>query len=115
MRENIKKQSLIFLLLLLMATIVIFAVFFLVIDIHWIVKVITPVIAIPLTFYLFVLITKLNKQLVYVEKIKEVECEEVADKSNRVKHICPKCFKPYDGDVCFVCGYTKPENKENKL
>lgn len=111
MKENFKKQLLISLLLLLMATVVIFAVFFMTIDIHWSVKVIAPVIVIPFTFYLFVLITKLNKQLVYVEKTKEVECEEVVDKSNKAKHICPKCFKPYDGDVCFVCGYKKPENK----
>ena len=92
MKENLKKQSLIFLLLLLMGIVVIFTVFFLVIDIHWSVKVITPIVSIPTTFYLFMLITKLNKQLVYVEKTKEAEVVETVDKSNRAKHICPKCY-----------------------
>lgn len=105
MKENLKKQLLIFLLLTLMAALVFGFVLSLVSDIFWVFKVLISVITLGVTFFIFVLMRKLNKSLVYIEKevIKEPQVEQTKVK----KLYCPKCYKPYDGIVCFACGYQK--------
>jgi hypothetical protein len=30
--------------------------------------------------------------------------------NNKIR--CPKCYNPYDGDICFVCGYTNAADKK---
>ena len=108
MKENLKKQLLILLLLVFMAALVILSVFIVVIDIFWLLKIIACIAGILLSLYIFITIKKLNKQLVYSEKETIVE-SNVNTVNNKVR--CPKCYNLYDGEICFVCGYTKTNNE----
>ena len=90
-----------------MAAIIILSVFVVVIDIFWLLKILVCIAAILLSIYIFITIKKLNKQLVYIEK--ETMCEpDIKPANNKVR--CPKCYNLYDGEICFVCGYTKNNN-----
>jgi predicted membrane protein len=107
MKENLKKQFLILLLLAFMASLIILSVFILVIDIFWLLKILVCITTILLSIYIFITIKKLNKQLVYIEK--EIICEkDVKPINNKIR--CPKCYNLYDGEICFVCGYEKNNN-----
>ena len=109
MKENLKKQLLILLLLVFMASLIILSVFLIVIDIFWLLKILVFIVAVLLSVCIFISIKKLNKQLVYIEK--EVIDEPIIKPVNN-KIRCPKCYNPYDGDICFVCGYTNAANKK---
>ena len=111
MKENLKKQLLIFLLLIFMAALVILSVFAVVSDIFWLLKTFVCIASIFLSIYIFITLKKLNGKLVYIEK--DVVCEpEVKTVDNKIR--CPKCYNLYDGEFCFVCGYTKNnENNQN--
>ena len=107
MKANLKNQLLILLLLVFMAALVILSVFVVVIDIFWLLKIVVCIAGVLLSLYIFVTIKKLNKQLVYIEKETIVE-PNVSAVNNKVR--CPKCYNLYDGEICFVCGYTKVNN-----
>ena len=64
MKENLKKQLLILLLLVFMAALVILSVFIVVIDIFWLLKIVVCIAGVLLSLYIFITIKKLNKQLV---------------------------------------------------
>lgn len=109
MKQNIKNQLLILLLLfVMMFTILLATLIVAVVDIHIVVKIAVVVASIVLTFYIFVLIKKINKKLVYIEKENTVEVETLTPTEQKIR--CPKCYNYYDGEYCFVCGYKK-ENK----
>ena len=107
MKENLKKQLLILLLLVFMSALVILSVFVVVIDIFWLLKIVVCITTIVLSLYIFNTIKKINKQLVYIEKETVVE-PEIKTVNNKVR--CTKCYNLYDGEICFVCGYTKVDN-----
>ena len=107
MKENLKKQLLILLLLMFMAALVFLSVFVVVIDVFWLLKIFVCIAGILLSLYIFIAIKKINKQLVYIEKESIVE-PNVSVVNNKVR--CPKCYNLYDGEICFVCGYTKVNN-----
>ena len=109
MKENLKNQLLILLYLFITVTAVFLCVLLMVLDIFWLLKIVVVLATIALTIYLFIVIKKTNKKLVYIEK--EVTSEEINTEKTNVKKIrCPKCYNDYDGDTCFVCGYKKNEN-----
>jgi hypothetical protein len=110
MKENFKKQLLIFSLLIFMAILIILSVFVVVIDIFWLLKIFVCIASLLLSIYIFITLKKLNKQLVYIEKETFVE-PDVDTVNNKTR--CPKCYNLYDGEICFVCGYTKV-NKNNQ-
>ena len=111
MKENFKKQLGIFGLLLLMAVIVFIAILLLVLNIHWSIKLLVFITSVVATYYIFIVINKLNKQLVYIEKeVVEAEEKKVVE-TNKKKILCPKCYHPYDGEICFICGFNRNENK----
>ena len=111
MKENFKKQLAIFGLLLLMAVVVFTAILLLVLKVHWSIKLVVFIASIVVTYYIFIVINKLNKQLVYIKKdVVEVEEKKVVE-TNKKKILCPKCYHPYDGEICFVCGFNRNENK----
>lgn len=111
MKENFKKQFAILCLLLLMAIIVFTSILLLVLNMHWSIKVISSVLCIVSTFFIFVLIKKINKKLVYVER-ENVKVEETkAVEIHKKKILCPKCFNQYNGVTCFICGFNRDENK----
>ena len=107
MKENLKKQLLILLLLVFMAALVILSVFVVVIDIFWLLKIVVCIAGVLLSLYIFITIKKINKQLVYIEKETIVDPND-STVNNKVR--CPKCYNLYDGEICFVCGYTKNNN-----
>ena len=109
MKENIKNQLLIFLLLVMMMFAVLLATLIvLVTNMHFVVKIFVVLATIMFTFYIFITMKKLNKKLVYIEKEEMKEIETLT--TNEQKLRCPKCYNFYDGEFCFVCGYKK-ENK----
>ena len=111
MKNNIKNQLLILLLLLAFIATILVAVTLLVIDIFWLVKIFVLLASILLSFYIFVQIKKTNKKLVYIEKPVEDKNETLVEENKPEQKIrCPKCYNFYDGEFCFVCGYKK-ENK----
>ena len=105
MKENLKNQLFIFLVLLCMMALVFICTLLVVIDIFWVVKIFVVVATILLTFYLFVTIKKINKKLVYVEREDSVEIKTINITEQKIR--CPKCYNFYDGEYCFVCGYKK--------
>ena len=108
MKNNIKNQLLILLLLLGFIVTILFSVTILVIDIFWLIKVFVVLASILLSFYIFVQIKKTNKKLVYIEKPTTETSEPLTQTEQKIR--CPKCYNFYDGEYCFVCGYKK-ENK----
>ena len=109
MKENIKNQLLIFLLLVtMMFTVLLATLIVLVTNMHFVVKILVVLAAIVFTFYIFITMKKINKKLVYIEKEEMKEIETLT--TNEQKLRCPKCYNFYDGEFCFVCGY-KNENK----
>ena len=111
MKENFKKQIAIFALLVLMAAIVFVSSLLLALNIHWSIKISTFLSIVIISYVIFLLINKLNKQLVYIEKEEVVVEEKTVVETNKKKILCPKCYHPYDGDICFVCGFQRNENK----
>ena len=110
MKENIKNQLLIFLLLIAMMLTIFTTVLIVSLDVFWLIKLVVVVLAIILTALIFIVMKNLNKKLVYIEKENTTVEEKIVKEPNRIKHICPKCYKPYDGEECFACGYVKNEN-----
>jgi hypothetical protein len=108
--KNLKNQLLIFLYLILMIVAIFFAVYIVVVDIFWLLKICVILATISFTIYLFMLMNKTNKKLVYIPK-EETKSEQNVKEVKTNKLLCPKCFNPYDGETCFVCGYNKGENK----
>ena len=108
MKNNIKNQLLILLLLLGFIVTILVSVTILVIDIFWLIKVFVVLASILLSFYIFVQIKKTNKKLVYIEKPTTETSEPLTQTEQKIR--CPKCYNFYDGEYCFVCGYKK-ENK----
>ena len=108
--ENIKKQFAIFGLLLLMVIVVFTSVLILVMDINWIIKVLTIVLCLCVSAFIFVVIKKINKQLIYIEKTIK---EETENDLTKLKIRCPKCLNLYDNYVCLVCGYENKQIKDN--
>lgn len=108
--QNLKNQLLIFLYLFLMVVSIFFTVYIVVIDIFWLLKICVILVAISFTIYLFMLMKKTNKKLIYIpkeERVVEHNTKEVV--TNKI--LCPKCFNLYDGEMCFVCGYQRNKNK----
>ena len=56
------------------------------------------------------LIQRLNKKLIYLPKEEKV-VESTVNSTVNNKLLCPKCYHTYDGEVCFVCGFTRHQNK----
>ena len=106
---NLKNQILIFLYLVLMILSVFFAVYISVIEVYWLLKILVSLFTLTLTIYLFILMKKTNKKLVYVEKTAEI-VEKDTKQVVTNKMLCPKCYHPYDGHICFICGYNTDEN-----
>ena len=107
--KNLKNQILIFLLLIAILTSIIFAVVITYSKAFWVVKVCVDLFVILFTVYLFWLIQKLNKKLIYIPKNQETIKSSVSSNPKQ-KLLCPKCHHPYDGEICFVCGYDRNEN-----
>ena len=108
MKENLKNQLLILLLLLTMVVSIFLCVLIVVVDIFWLIKICVVLATISFTIYIFMLIKKVNKRLVYIPKDEEKNIEEkVENESIKKRILCPKCYHPYDGEICFVCGYKK--------
>jgi hypothetical protein len=113
MKPNTKNQLLIFLFLLLMVLFIVGGTVIAVVNIHWGIKVGVILVAIVASIYLFMLISKTNKKLIYTEKEETVKKEE-HESNYAYEHIrCPKCHKPFDGNVCFYCGF-QTASKENE-
>ena len=108
MKENFKNQLKIFLLLLGMMATVIFGVLLVVLDIYFLIKILVIISVIILTAYIFIIIKKTNKKLIYIEPETTIEVEKLSTTESKIR--CPKCYNFYDGEYCFVCGYKK-ENK----
>lgn len=109
MKENIKNQLLILLLLVTMMFAVLLATLIvLVTNMHFVVKILLVLATIMFTFYIFVTMKKINKKLVYIEPKQEETIETLSTTEQKTR--CPKCYNFYDGEFCFVCGYKK-ENK----
>ena len=109
MKENLKNQGVIFLLLILMIGVLFTGVYILVIDIFWLIKMFVLLSMIILSILLFVLMKRVNKKLVYIEKKETLEITDTVDTVTNKKR-CPKCYNLYDGQICFVCGYEKENN-----
>lgn len=103
MKNNIKNQLIILLLLLAFIATILVAVTIVVIDIFWLIKVFVVLASILLSFYIFVQIKKTNKKLVYIEKPTTETSEPLTQTEQKIR--CPKCYNFYDGEYCFVCGY----------
>ena len=94
--KNLKYQLLILLLLLAMVVTVFGGMFIWITDIDLIFKIVFTVACILLSIYIFIGLNKMNKKLIYIEKVEKPE-----------KIRCPKCYNEYDGVECLVCGYKK--------
>ena len=105
MKKNIKNQVLIFLLLLAMVVLVFICTLLVVINMLCVFKIYVVIMTILSTFYIFTIIKKLNKKLVYEEKENNIQTEmfEVPER----KLLCPRCHNFYDGKICFVCGLRR--------
>ena len=68
MKQNIKNQLLILLLLIAMMFVVFTGVLVIALSPNWIVNIIVIIAMILLTFFIFVLMKYLNKKLIYIEK-----------------------------------------------
>jgi uncharacterized membrane protein len=108
MKQNIKNQLLILLLLIAMMFVVFTGVLVISLSPNMIVNIIVIIAMILLTFFIFVLMKYLNKKLIYIEK--EVKEEKNVTTNTKTKILCPKCHNPYDGEFCFVCGYERKNN-----
>ena len=108
MKQNIKNQLLILLLLIAMMFVVFTGVLVISLSPNMIVNVIVIIAMILLTFFIFVLMKYINKKLIYIEK--EVTEEKNVTTNTKTKILCPKWHNPYDGEVCFVCGYERKNN-----
>lgn len=108
MKQNIKNQLLILLLLIAMMLIVFTGVLVISLSSNWIVNIIAIIAMILLTFFIFVLMKYLNKKLIYIEK--EVKEDIEVTTNAKTKILCPKCHNLYDGEFCFVCGYERKNN-----
>lgn len=108
MKQNIKNQLLILLLLIAMMFVVFTGVLVISLSPNMIVNIIVIIAMILLTFFIFVLMKYLNKKLIYIEK--EVKEEKNVTTNTKTKTLCPKCHNPYDGEFCFVCGYERKNN-----
>ena len=106
MKQNIKNQLLILLLLIAMMFVVFTGVLVISLSPNMIVNIIVIIAMISLTFFIFVLMKYLNKKLIYIEK----EVKEEKNVTTKTKILCPKCHNPYDGEFCFVCGYERKNN-----
>lgn len=108
MKQNIKNQLLILLLLIAMMFVVFTGVLVISLSPNMIVNVIVIIAMILLTFFIFVLMKYINKKLIYIEK--EVKEEKNVTTSTKTKILCPKCHNHYDGEFCFICGYERKNN-----
>ena len=108
MKQNIKNQLLILLLLIAMMFVVFTGVLVISLSPNMIVNIIVIIAMILLTFFIFVLMKYLNKKLIYIEK--EVKEEKNVTTNTKTKILCPKCHNLYDGEFCFVCGYERKNN-----
>ena len=108
MKQNIKNQLLILLLLIAMMFVVFTGVLVISLSPNMIVNIIVIIAMISLTFFIFVLMKYLNKKLIYIEK--EVKEEKNVTTNTKAKILCPKCHNPYDGEFCFICGYERKNN-----
>ena len=114
MKDNFKKQLAIFALLILMAFVVFISMYILVIDTYIVLKIFTLIISIVATFTIFVMIKKINKQLVYIAKEDKVIEEKKVVEIQKKKILCPKCYNQYNGNCCFVCGYNTDKSLEQE-
>lgn len=110
---KLMKNNLVKLILLFVAFVVtvLGIVLFLCLKIHWTWKIFGVVVGVILSFIEFISIQKLNKNKPVVEVIEKKELtKETEEIKYSSKHLlCPKCFKPFDGNNCFYCGYVKKE------
>ena len=86
------------------------SVFLLFIDIDLIWKIFIAVAGITLSIFEFITIQKINKNIPTKEDKETEELIEVEQemKTYSTKHVlCPKCYKPFDGNKCFYCGFER--------
>ena len=114
---NPKKVLLInFLFLLLMVLAIIGGTVIAVLEIHPVVKILVILVAVAISLFAFIKISKMNKKLISETQKQEVIEEKEEVQSNYAhEHIrCPKCHKPFDGNVCFYCGFTSSSKEKNE-
>ena len=86
------------------------SVFLLFIDIYLIWKIFIAVAGITLSIFEFITIQKINKNIPTKEDKDTEELIEVEQemKTYSTQHVlCPKCYKPFDGNKCFYCGFER--------
>ena len=111
---NPKKVLLInFLFLILMVLAIVGGTVVSVLEIHFVIKIVVIIVAVAISLFAFIKTSKMNKKLIAETKQEEVIEEKEEVQSNYAhEHIrCPKCHKPFDGNICFYCGFTSV-NKE---
>ena len=113
--KRTRTDTLIIALLFIAIIVTIFlAVYFCVVNyLHIAFKIIIFILATVLSIVEFLTIENVNKK--YFSK----RCEKNEDSDNKfskkenqyfIGHSkCPKCYHPYDGIICFHCGYKKTE------
>ena len=103
-------QILIGLLLLMIATIAL-CVYLWTTTIGIVFKIIASTLTVVITIIIFKTITNINNK--FINTLKESNDElvpEVKEETPKKLILCPKCYKAYDGEICFHCGYIKNVN-----
>lgn len=104
----------ILILLIVMISSISFAMLVLFLNIHIAFKVLLEFLSFFISVASFTLISEVNKAylktLSVEEKEKSINVKEPIIKDKKRSPRCPKCYKPYDGNICFYCGYSKENN-----
>ena len=72
------------------------------------VKIIVGVIGLILSIVEYVCIKNINQGHAVI--VTHDDVEEVPQQFSSKHILCPKCYKPFDGKICFYCGFEKEEN-----
>lgn len=67
-------------------------------------RIIILVLGLGLSLFLFILSSKYRKVVIVKE---ELEQDIKMKKIDKIKVLCPRCHKPFDGDTCFYCGFRR--------
>lgn len=101
-------------LLIVMILSISFGMIVLFFDIHIAFKVLLVFLSFFLSIASFTFISEINKEYLktvsVVKKDEPIKVKEVITKDKKRSLRCPRCYKPYDGDICFYCGYSKENN-----
>ena len=98
-------------LLLSMIAIISLCVFLWTTKVYIAIKIIVSVLGIITSLIIFKTITNINNNYInQIDKKEDNLVPEVKEEKPKKLILCPKCYKAYDGEICFHCGYIKNVN-----